>query len=158
MLGTWLDIPGFEVMVIVDPFCTLDELVQIVGRSGRMQEGGNMVKCLTYMLWNNSDLSTNIKGMTEEVRQYVRKGECLKKVLEEHYSCGINPSIKIPDWCCSICSLEGKLQPEVWKGEASDEDEMDTEEDKGEGFTEMKEANQDSNIDEEEVLALIDLL
>ena len=75
MLGTWLDIPGFEVMVIVDPFCTLDELVQIVGRSGRMQEGGNMVKCLTYMLWNNTDLSTNTKGMTEEVRQYLRKKE-----------------------------------------------------------------------------------
>ena len=122
MLGTWLDIPGFEVMVIVDPFCTLDELVQIVGRSGRMQEGGTMVKCLTYMLWNNTDLSANIKGMTEEVRQYVRKGECLKKILEEHYSCGMNPSIKVPEWCCSVCSLKGKLQPEDWEGEATDED------------------------------------
>ena len=156
MLGTGVDIPGFEVVVIVDPFCTLDELVQIVGRSGRMQEGGEMVKCLTYMLWNNTDLSSNTKGMTEEVRQYVRKDECLKKILEEHYSCGLIPSLKLPDWCCSVCSLEGKLQPVVWEVEAIEEDEMDFKEDVEEGFEDEAEADQSCNANEEELLALID--
>ena len=121
-----------------------------------MQEGGEMVKCLTYMLWNNTDLSSNTKGMTEEVRQYVRKDECLKKILEDHYSCGLIPSLKLLDWCCSVCSLEGKLQPVVWEVEAIEEDEMDFKEDVEEGFEDEAEADQSCNANEEELLALID--
>ena len=119
-----------------------------------------MVKCLTYMLWNNTDLSANTKGMTEEVKQYVRKGYCLKKTLENHYSCGLIPSLKLPDWCCSVCSLEGKLQPAVWEEEAMDKDDMEDEmaddEDKEEDSEEMMEAEQSCNVSEEEILCLID--
>ena len=121
-----------------------------------MQEGGAMVKCVTYMLWNNTDLSGNTKGMTEEVRQYVRKGECLKKILEDHYSCGLIPSLKIPDWCCSVCSLKGKLQPAFWEVEAIEEDDMEHEEDMDENFKDETEADQSCNANEEELLALID--
>ena len=78
----------------------------------------------------------------------------------------MNPSIKVPEWCCSVCSLKGKLQPEDWEGEATDEDymedeiedEMGDDEDKEEGSKETTEAEQSCNVGEEEILGLIDLI
>ena len=84
------------------------------------------------------------------------KRKILKKILEDHYSCGLIPSLKLPDWCCSVCSLKGKLQPAFWEVEAIEEDDMEHEEDMDENFKDETEADQSCNANEEELLALID--
>ena len=57
-----------------------------------------------------------------------------------------------------VCSLEGKLQPEVWEGRAIYDDEIEDDENKEEGFKEITEADQSCHVEEEEFLALIDSL
>lgn len=75
------------------------DLVQQVGRAGRL---GQASKSVVY--FNSNDLATNVKGMTDDMRNYCRSGECLRKSILNVFG------FKKPDTdnlceCCCICQL-----------------------------------------------------
>ena len=103
-VGTGIDYPGIEIVVILEPQTEIDDLVQIFGRSGRMTPQGVQTKCVCYLVFNNSDISDNKPGMTDVVRNYCKNSTiCRKGILEQHYGCDRSASEKINGWCCDVC-------------------------------------------------------
>ena len=82
-VGTGIDYPGIEIVVILEPQTEIDDLVQIFGRSGRMTAQGVQTKCVCYLVYNSSDISDNKPGMTDDVRNYCKNSTiCRKHILE----------------------------------------------------------------------------
>ena len=103
-VDTGIDYPGIEIVVSLEPQTEMDDLVQIFGRSGRMTPDGVQTKCVCYPVYNNSDISENMPGMTDDVRNYCENITiCRKHVLEQHYGCVGSVSEKITGWCCDVC-------------------------------------------------------
>ena len=103
-VGTGIDYPGIEIVVILEPQTEIDDLVQIFGRSGRMTAQGVQTKCVCYLVYNSSDISDNKPGMTDDVRNYCKNSTiCRKHILEQRYGCEKNVSEKISGWCCDVC-------------------------------------------------------
>ena len=59
-----LDIPGISVVIFLRPLNMIHYIIQGAGRGGRKlgDKRGLRQKVITYLLWNNSDISTNVKG------------------------------------------------------------------------------------------------
>ena len=86
-VGTGIDYPGIEIVVILEPQTEIDDLVQIFGRSGRMTPQGIQTKCVCYLVYNSSDISDNKPGMTDDVRNYCKNSTICRK----HISMFISP-------------------------------------------------------------------
>ena len=59
-----IDISGISVVIFVRPLNMLHYIMQGAGRGGRKLGDGSGLRqrVITYILWNNSDVSTNVKG------------------------------------------------------------------------------------------------
>ena len=56
-----------------------------------------------YVLANGGDVGAQVKGMSEEVRDFIKHdGGCLR-ILLASYFLGSSESRK-DDWCCNFCS------------------------------------------------------
>ena len=69
-------------------------------RGGKGQEYGSK-KTVTVTLYNEEDLKPNVDGLSDEIRDYCRTNECLKKKSAEYF--GYKWKAVDPNWCCVNC-------------------------------------------------------
>ena len=64
-----VNISGISVVIFLRPLNMLHMLVQGAGRGGRKQgdQSGLTNKVVAYILWNNSDISGNVKGREQHL-------------------------------------------------------------------------------------------
>ena len=67
-----INISDISVVIFLRPLNMLHMLVQGAGRGGRKQgdRAGLRNRVVAYVLWNNSDISNNVKGTFKKVLQY----------------------------------------------------------------------------------------
>ena len=100
-LGMGVDIPSVKQIIHLEPPSSLEAYMQQVGRGGRNSEEN--VKAVLY--YNNSDISKNVKHMTDEMRKYCLMGtdtnepQCLRAYLIRHFNFEVNKQ----NICCSNC-------------------------------------------------------
>ena len=79
----------------------LHYVLQGAGRGGRKNPSGKRNRVVVYILYNASDIATNVPGLSMEVREFCKSKECLKKLLRLYFD-GEN-SNSCEDWCCNNC-------------------------------------------------------
>ena len=82
---------------------------QAMGRAGRLTASGARTRTLLYVLFNSQDLGSNVKGMTDGMRQLCLSSDtCLRALLKRkfvgEYDAG---NVAIPGFCCSVCEDMG---------------------------------------------------
>ena len=90
---------NIDLIVMVRPFSMMHAMVQASGRGGRKMLEEFRRKVVFYLLFNNSDISTNI-DVSEEVRDFCRTDGCLKLALMDYFGTGGETG---GGWCCSNC-------------------------------------------------------
>ena len=62
-----VNVPGISVVIFLRPLNMMHYVLQGAGRGGRRtgDSSGMRSKVVAYLLWNNSDISSNVKGKTE---------------------------------------------------------------------------------------------
>ena len=62
-----VNVPGISVVIFLRPLNMMHYVLQGAGRGGRRtgDSSGMRRKVVAYLLWNNSDISSNVKGKTE---------------------------------------------------------------------------------------------
>ena len=80
-------------------------LVQACGRAGRLTAAGARTRTLLYVLFNSQDLGSNVKGMTNGMRQLCLSSDtCLRVLLKEKFVGNYDSScVTTPGFCCSVC-------------------------------------------------------
>ena len=97
-----LDFDDIDIVIMLRPFNFCHYFVQAAGRGGRKMESLGRKRVLFYLLYNNSDISTNVPGLSQDVREFCRTTSCLKDFLRKVF--GFNSQTKHKaDWCCSNC-------------------------------------------------------
>ena len=94
-----IDCSSIDLIVMVRPFSMLHSMVQASGRGGRKMLGEFRRKVVCYLLFNNSDISSNI-DVSEEVRDFCRTDGCLKLALMNYFGTEGEAG---GGWCCSNC-------------------------------------------------------
>ena len=97
-----LDFKDIDIVIMVRPFNFCHYLVQAAGRGGRKMMNGLRRKVLFYLLFNNSDISSNVPGLSPAVRELCQTESCLKEFLSQYFGFDAKASVKT-DWCCSNC-------------------------------------------------------
>ena len=97
-----LDFDDVDIVIMVRPFNYCHYLVQAAGRGGRKMENGVRKRVLFYVLFNNSDISTNVPGLSQAVREFCLTDSCLKDYLRKVFGFVPKSSEKL-EWCCSNC-------------------------------------------------------
>ena len=77
-----VDIEGISVIVFVRVLNMMHYIVQGAGRGGRRNLSGKRNKVIVYILYNASDIAGNVPGMSAEVREFCKTGDCLKENLQ----------------------------------------------------------------------------
>ena len=103
-LGMGVDIPSIQQIIHIGPPRTVREYMQETGRAGR--DGSQSTAMLHY---NNHDIASNRKDITDEIRDYCRLDDssCLREYLLECLDAK-STTCKTADrhWCCSNCRSE----------------------------------------------------
>ena len=84
---------------------TLHAIVQASGRAGRLLHSGEREATVTYVLYNDQDLGSNVKGMSDAVRNLCRsQDKCLQQIVKQTFlgSYSWEPATNSFD-CCSVC-------------------------------------------------------
>ena len=97
-----LDFEDIEIVVMIRPFNFCHYLVQAAGRGGRKMENGLRRRVLFYLLYNNSDISKNVPGLSQAVRSFCQASSCLKEYLRKYFDSDAECQPNL-DWCCSSC-------------------------------------------------------
>ena len=97
-----LDFDDIDVVVMVRPFNFCHYLVQAAGRGGRKMENGVRKRVLFYLLYNNHDISRNVPGLSQAVREFCQTDSCLKDFLRKVFGFSTVAKPKA-EWCCSNC-------------------------------------------------------
>ena len=71
------------------------------GRGGRKSLSGKRNRVICYVLYNASDIASNVPGLSVDVREFCKSRECLKKIMRQIFD---KDERDIPSvWCCSNC-------------------------------------------------------
>ena len=97
-----LDFTDIDIIIMVRPFNSCHYLLQAAGRGGRKMENGLRKKVLFYLLYNNSDISRNVPGLSQDMREFCKSDGCLKEFLNKVFGF-MSKSKSKSDWCCSNC-------------------------------------------------------
>ena len=82
----------------------LHSIIQAAGRGGRNLGTEWRENVLFYLLYNNSDISENVPGMSQAMRDFCLTSKCLKIFLMEYFGSSIHTQSN-PGWCCSNCDI-----------------------------------------------------
>ena len=93
-----VNLPFYDVMIMLGPYSHLNDLQQAWGRVGRRFEGKKRRQSLAYICYNNMTLS---RIATQEVKDFCDTNMCLKQFVNEAFGNTTIPSGK--DRCCSNC-------------------------------------------------------
>ena len=102
-----VNVPGLEICIFVKPMNMLHALIQGAGRTGRplFGEPGVRARSLVYILGNGGDVGSQVKGMSEEVRDLIKyKSGCLSSFMSSFFLGNNAATPRKSDWCCSFCS------------------------------------------------------
>jgi superfamily II DNA helicase RecQ len=94
-----VNLPLYDVMIMLGPYSHLNDLQQAWGRVGRRFEGKKRRQSLAYICYNKTTLS-NIA--TQDVKDFCDTNMCLKKFVNELFGNTSTQSSK--DRCCSNCN------------------------------------------------------
>ena len=98
-----LDLEEVDVIGMIRPFNHCHDLLQAAGRGGRkLGELGKRRKVVFYVLFNKSDISNAVPGLTDEVKEFCQTDECLKVFLRRMFGFPSQDQSN-PEWCCSNC-------------------------------------------------------
>ena len=61
-LSTGVHTAGIDIVISLQPQTNIHDLVQICGRSGRINVDGSTNRSVCYLLWNNTDISVKTPG------------------------------------------------------------------------------------------------
>ena len=101
-LGMGVDIPNVEIVYHLGPPSTMESYMQQIGRAGRSRK---QAKAVLY--WNNADIGTNIKHMSDTMRRYCRSTECLRSQIIGYFGFENVAQSK----CCSTCDVPTPSAP-----------------------------------------------
>jgi len=90
-------IVDIERCVMIRPLSSPHDLFQLMGRGGR---GPTVFESSLEVIWNNSDLSLNVPGMTSDVRHILSSEGCIVQKLCQIFSYEFT---KVGLKCCSNC-------------------------------------------------------
>ena len=93
-----VNLPFFDVMIMLGPYSHLNDLQQAWGRVGRRFEGKKRRQSLAYICHNNMTLS---RIATQDVKDFCVTNMCLKQFVNESFGNTTIQSVK--DRCCSNC-------------------------------------------------------
>ena len=102
-----VNVPQLDICIFVKPMNTPHAILQGAGRTGRPLHGepGIRTRAVVYILSNGGDVGAQVKGMSDQVREFVNfKGGCLRGLLGSFFLGGQNQVSRKNDWCCSFCS------------------------------------------------------
>ena len=97
-----LDLEEVDIIGMIRPFNHCHDILQAAGRGGRKVESSGKRKVVFYLLFNQSDVSDAVPGLTEEVKGFCRTDSCLKMFLKKIFGFP-NQLNSNSDWCCSNC-------------------------------------------------------
>ena len=98
-----LDLEEVDIIGMIRPFNHCHDILQAAGRGGRkVENSGKRRKVVFYLLFNQSDVSDAVPGLTEEVKGFCRTDSCLKMFLKKIFGFP-NQLNSNSDWCCSNC-------------------------------------------------------
>ena len=98
-----LDLEEVDIIGMIRPFNHCHDILQAAGRGGRkVESSGKRRKVVFYLLFNQSDISDAVPGLTEEVKGFCRTDSCLKMFLKKIFGFP-NQLSSNSDWCCSNC-------------------------------------------------------
>ena len=99
-----LDLDDIDIVVMIRPFNHCHDIIQAAGRGGRkLEEAGKRKRVVFYLLFNKSDISANVSGLTNEVREFCLTQKCLKAFLRNSFGYSNSETNKADEWCCSNC-------------------------------------------------------
>ena len=98
-----LDLDDIDIVGMIRPFNHCHDIIQAAGRGGRkLGDLGKRRKVVFYMIFNNSDISSNVPGLSTDVRDFCKTEGCLKLYLKNVF--GFTDSAETEGgWCCSNC-------------------------------------------------------
>ena len=98
-----LDLENIDIIGMIRPFNHCHDILQAAGRGGRkLGELGKRRKVVFYLLYNASDISNAVPGMTSEVKEFCETDGCLKMFLRSKFGV-VDQTRTDPAWCCSSC-------------------------------------------------------
>ena len=98
-----LDLEDIDIVGMVRPFNHCHDILQAAGRGGRkLGDLGMRRKVVFYMLYNKSDISSAVPGMSKEVREFCETKGCLKQFLKNIFGFSGETGTDAT-WCCSNC-------------------------------------------------------
>ena len=100
-----LDLPRVDVIVICRPFSHLSSIIQAGGRGGRLlTDGKSRQRVAVYLLYNKTDVRSNAKHISNDVRDLYTSTSCIKKLLFDHFSVDKANFAFDKFWCCNLHS------------------------------------------------------
>ena len=104
-LGMGFDSPSITRVIHGKPPRNMPDFVQQVGRAGRSGQ-----ECESIVYFNNNDLGQNVKGMTNNMREYCKTDKCLRLCILGTF--GFTEPLKaIPSCrCCSNCKVKCRCE------------------------------------------------
>ena len=96
-----LDFSDIDIIGMIRPLNHCHYLVQAAGRGGRNMGNGLRRKVVFFLLYNRSDISSNVPGLSDGMREFCETDRCLKNFLREYF--GFSASACSESWCCSNC-------------------------------------------------------
>ena len=99
-----LDLEDVDIIGMIRPFNHCHDLLQAAGRGGRkLGNLGKRRKVVFYVLFNKSDISNAVPGLTEDVKEFCETDGCLKMFLRRKFGF-LHQNQTDSAWCCSNCS------------------------------------------------------
>ena len=100
-----IDEKDIDIIIMLRPFNNLHDILQCIGRGGRMNLDGTRRQVIFFNLFNAADIATNVPGMTKEVRDFCNNGknECLKSIVNKFFCVKATLNNSFPTLCCSSC-------------------------------------------------------
>ena len=100
-----IDFSDVDIVGMVRPLNHCHYVVQAAGRGGRNMGNGLRRQVLFYLLYNRSDIATNVPGLSEDMREFCETKKCLKIFLKDYFGFSSETSLPSAEWCCSNCGV-----------------------------------------------------
>jgi len=99
-----VDIPGIAIVIFLRPLNMVHYIAQGAGRGGRRlgDNSGMRQRVVAYLLWNNSDIGNNVKGLSNAVKEFCLEKGCLNLFMDNYFTKSDTENRRMQgDWCCS---------------------------------------------------------